>query len=290
MSVALGSARSLLFVPGDRPDRFDKALAAGADAVILDLEDAVAPDHKDSARDAVVAWLTNTSAERAQRVEATSPSVPVLVRINAAGTPQHDADRAALAGIPADRLTAVLLPKAEDPEQIRSIAEATGRPVLALIETALGLHRAVEVAAEPAVTRLCLGHLDLAADLGCAPSRTAMLTARSTLVLASRLADKPAPIDGVTPALDDPAALTEDIRHAVELGFTGKLLIHPRQVEPTHDALRPEPAELDWATRVLAADGTGAARVDGVMVDAPVLTRARQLLARADPTGKGIRQ
>ncbi|OYO14339.1 CoA ester lyase [Enemella evansiae] len=286
MSVALGSARSLLFVPGDRPDRFDKALAAGADAVILDLEDAVAPDHKDQARDAVTTALVERP--RNEGVEATG--VPIVVRINAAGTPQHDADRAALTGIPADRLTAVLLPKAEDPEQIRSIAEATGRPVLALIETALGLHRAVEVAAEPAVTRLCLGHLDLAADLGCAPSRTAMLTARSALVLASRLADKPAPIDGVTPALDDPAALTEDIRHAVELGFTGKLLIHPRQVEPTHDALRPEPAELDWATRVLAADGAGAARVDGVMVDAPVLTRARQLLARADPTGKGIRQ
>ena len=298
MSLDLGSARTWLFVPGDRPDRFAKATGSGADAVIPDLEDAVAAEHKDTAREAVAQSLVErsratptTSAERAQRVEATSPSVPVVVRVNAVGTPHHDADLAALAGIPADHLAAVLLPKAEDPDQIRAVASRTGRPVLALIETALGMHRAIKIAREPAVPRLCLGHLDLAADLGCAPSRTAMLTARSALVLASRLAAKPAPIDGVTQALDDPDTLTDDVRYAVQLGFAGKLLIHPKQVEPTHAALRPEPAELDWARRVLAAaDGPGAARVDGAMVDAPVLARARQLLARAEPGTEGTRR
>lgn len=267
--AAVRSARSFLFVPGDRPERFDKAAAAGADLVIIDLEDAVGAEHKASARDAAVAWLSDGGS--------------ACVRVNAADSPEHDADLAALDDV--EGLVAVVLPKASDAGAASAVAQQVGSPVVALVESAAGMLRAPEIAAADGVARLAFGHLDYAVDLGSDNGRTAMLHARSTLVLASRAAGLPGPVDGVTVALDDPAVLADDLAHAAELGLTGKLLIHPRQVEATHTAYRPSEDEVAWAQKVLAAvrrTSGGAVRVDADMVDAPVIARAQDIIRRKD--------
>lgn len=269
------TARSFLFVPGDRPERFDKAATSGTDVVIIDLEDAVAPEAKATAREAAAAWLA--AGGRA------------CVRVNAADSPEHDQDLTALAGVPSatgeqgEGLLAVVLPKADDAAVATAASERVGAPVVALIESALGMVKAHEIASAPGVSRLAFGHLDYAVDLGSDSGREAMLLARSTLVLASRAAGLPGPIDGVTTALDDPAVLTEDAAYARDLGLTGKLLIHPKQVEPTHAAHRPTEEEIAWAERVIeAAAAGGAVRVDGDMVDAPVVARAEGILQRQE--------
>lgn len=252
-----------LFVPGHRPDRFAKAAASGADAVILDLEDAVPLDAKDAARDALASYASAT---------------PALVRINAHGTPWHAADIAAVAAL---KPAAVMLPKAEDAATLDALAASLGPDIaiIALVESARGLAAARMLAAHPGVTRLAFGSVDFCADLGSAHLRDLLLPARFELVLASRLAGIAAPLDGVTVRIDDDAEAEGDARHAASLGFGGKLAIHPRQVAPIRAGFRPSDDELAWAERVLAS-GDGAARVDGAMVDEPVRIRARALLAR----------
>lgn len=263
----VAAARSALFVPGDRPERFDKALASGADLVIVDLEDAVAVGHKAQARDNVVTWLSGGGR--------------AAVRINGLRTEHCSADRSRLAGLPG--LQAVVVPMADDPAALAEVAkELGGVAVVAMVETAAGLLRARELAETPGVVRLAFGHLDLAADLDSADTRVAMLHARSTLVVTSRAAGLPGPLEGVTPSLDDPARWADDARYAAELGFSGKLVIHPGQVEAVNAAFTPTAEEVARAARVLeAAEQGGAVRLDGEMVDAPVLARARRLLARA---------
>jgi citrate lyase subunit beta / citryl-CoA lyase len=261
---ALHTGVSFLFVPGDRSDRFGKAVATAADLVVIDLEDAVDPADKWRARAAAAAWLAGRGR--------------ACVRVNAHGSAEFDRDLQALAGLPG--LAAVVVPKA-DLASTRSVAKRCPAPMIALIESAAGIAEAAAVAARPGVARLAFGHLDYAFDIGAQPSRTAMLHARSTLVHASRLAGLPGPIDGVTTALDDVEALGDDLRHAQEIGMTGKLLIHPRQVAPTNVAFGPDESTVRWAQRVLDAAATGAAvRVDGHMVDAPVIARARAVLAQ----------
>jgi citrate lyase subunit beta/citryl-CoA lyase len=258
--------RSLLFVPGDRPERFDKAIAAGAGLVIVDLEDAVAPPHKAAARDAVAGWL------RAER--------PVALRVNGADTPWFDAD-VALCRHPG--VVAIVLPKAEDPAVLRDVAAgAPQAALLPLIETALGVAHVETLAAAPRVQRLLFGSIDLQLDLGIAGDGDELLCFRSRLVLASRLAGIAAPVDGVSTALDDREALTADALRARRLGFGAKLCIHPKQVPVVEAAFAPTPEERAWAERVLAAAEAaqgGAVAVDGRMVDKPVILRARALLA-----------
>lgn len=262
---SLRSGLSFLFVPGDRPDRFEKAVAAGADVVILDLEDAVDASAKERARRDTAAWLGRAGS--------------VCVRVNAAGTAEHTRDLDALRGSPG--LAGVVLPKA-DLASTSTAATNCGVPVIALVESAVGVAEAGAVAAAPGVVRLAFGHLDYAVDIGAQPSHTAMLQARSTLVHASRLAGLPGPIDGVTTALDDAGTLLDDVRHAQEVGMAGKILIHPRQVQPAHEAFRPDPESVQWANRVIAAvDGGSAVSIDGHMADAPVIARAQEILARA---------
>ncbi|MFD9740697.1 HpcH/HpaI aldolase/citrate lyase family protein [Umezawaea sp. NPDC059074] len=263
MTRGLADARTLLFVPGDRPDRFAKAAAAGAGAVVLDLEDAVAPDRKDTAREHVVAWLDAGN--------------DAVVRINAVGTPWHEADVTALAGRP----RAIMLPKAESPDD----AEALGTAVIVLVETTAGVLDARRICEAPGVVRAAFGHIDLSAELGVDPSsRQALLAVRTALVLASAAAGCAPPLDGVTTALDDPDLLADDTRHAVDLGFTGKLCVHPRQIAVVHAALAPTPDQVAWAREVVAAAGDGSAVAHrGRMVDRPVLLRARRLLDRASP-------
>ena len=267
MTSRLDAIALPLFVPADRPDRYVKAFAAGADAVILDLEDAVAPDAKDRARTALAA-AASAIAEAAS---------PVLVRVNAIGSRWHEADLAAVAAL---RLAGVILPKAESSRDISETERRAGVPVVALIESARGLAAAREIAG--AASRLAFGCIDFAADLGCAHTREALLHARSELVLASRLAGRSGPIDGVTAAYGDAAAVEEDARCAALLGFAGKLLIHPAQIAPARAGFAPSAQDQAWAERVLAAspDG-GAVSVDGVMVDAPVRLRAESIMRRA---------
>ncbi|MCR0981329.1 HpcH/HpaI aldolase/citrate lyase family protein [Roseomonas populi] len=253
-----------LFVPGHRPERFAKAAAAGADAVIIDLEDAVPPEEKAAAR-------ANAAAARLD-------GIPVYVRINPAGTRWYSEDVAALAD--AD-LAGILLPKAESPATIDAMRRLIGvLDVIPLIESARGLAAVREIAAGGAAA-LAFGSLDFAADLGCAHTRQALLAARSELVLASRLAGIGAPLDGVTARINEDALAEDDARHAAELGFGGKLVIHPRQVAPVLRGFAPGPGEVEWARRVMDAGGGGAVSVDGMMIDAPVRMRAERILARA---------
>lgn len=253
-----------LFVPANRPERFEKAAASGADAVILDLEDAVAAPAKEAARAALRLDFTDR---------------PVFVRINAAGTPWHADDLAAVARMP---FAGIMVPKAENSAALMAISGrlGPGKRLVALIESALGLANARAVAAVPAVGRLAFGSIDFCADLGSAHTRQALLSARHEIVLASRLAGLVPPLDGVTTVVDDPAVAADDARYARELGFGGKLAIHPRQIEAIRAGFLPDAAEIAWARKVLES-GDGAAAVDGAMVDEPVRIRARSILARS---------
>ncbi len=248
------AATTFLFVPGDRPDRFGKAVACGADVVLLDLEDAVAPAAKDSARAAVAEWLESNRA---------------MVRINAPGTPWFAADAELVAG----RGVPVMVPKAETPGVLAGFRE-----VVALVETARGVEGAGALAAVPSVRRLAFGSVDLAAELGVAPEdREPFAYARSRLVIASAAAGLAPPVDGVTTDLRDDSRLDEDVRYARRMGFGGKLCIHPRQVGPVRAGFAPTEAERAWARRVVTA-GDSVSVVDGRMVDKPVLARARHIL------------
>jgi len=272
LAPTLALARSFLFVPGNRPERFAKALASGADAVIIDLEDAVPLDAKLAARDALLAaWPDFDAAQRAR----------LLVRVNPAGAPWHEADLAAVAKLTG--LGAVMLPKAETPQQIVHAAQTSGLPVLPLIESAEGLGQMDSMARTPGVLRLVLGHIDLQADLGlsCGPDEAELAPVRLALVVASRRAGLPSPVDGVTTATTNAEVLARDAQRSRRFGMGAKLCIHPAQVDGVHQALAPTEAECDWARRVLAAEvaaGGGAFSVDGKMVDPPVLLLARQIL------------
>ncbi|MBO9651443.1 MAG: CoA ester lyase [Variovorax sp.] len=269
----LSPARTYLFVPGTRPERFGKALASGADKVVIDLEDAVAADDKATARSVVEAWLKRAAPGEQSRV---------VVRINDANSRWYAADLAALGdthGI------GVLLPKAESAAQIvETRAALPGAGILALIESARGVSEVNRIAAA-GVQRLVFGTLDFALDLDMDISSdgSGLAYAASRIAIASRLAGLPPPVAGVTPQLDDEQRLLADLADARRHGFGAKLCIHPRQVQPIHAALRPTPDALDWARRVLDADAAspGAARLDGRMVDRPVVLQARRTLALA---------
>jgi citrate lyase subunit beta / citryl-CoA lyase len=268
---ALALARTLLFVPGNRPDRFRKALASGADVLVLDLEDSVPAAAKAAARQAVrEAWpLLRASG------------VPVAVRINAG--PASD-ELALLAELPA--LAAVMVPKAEGAADLAPVHQAApAAALLPLVESAAGLQALPETAAAPAVVRLVVGHLDFMADMGirCSDDERELDGLRFAVALQTRLHRLAPAIDGVTAAFDDDARLRADTRRALAFGFGAKLCIHPRQVAVVHAALAPTAEELAWARRVVEADhaaGGAAVQLDGRMVDRPVVEQARRVLAR----------
>lgn len=264
--MVIGAIQAPLFVPANRPDRFTKAATSGADAVILDLEDAVAIDDKSTARAAITAGFTD---------------LPVLLRINPSGTDWHEAD---LAAARSGAFAAVILPKAESPERVEATARSlAGTPLIAIIESAQGMANARKIAAA-GVARLAFGSVDFCADLGCEHLREALVTPRYELVIASRLAAIPAPLDGVTLQLDDPDAAYDDACHARAIGMSGKLCIHPRQIEGVKRAFRPTDEQVIWARRVLASND-GAAAVAGEMVDEAVKIRARSILKSATSSG-----
>lgn len=265
-------ARSYLFVPGDRPDRFDKACAAGADMVIVDLEDAVAPENKAQARTAIMNWL--------------SPDKAILLRINA-DTTEWFRDDLGVARAPG--VAGILLSKAEGiDEALRTISVEQGKFLLPQIETAQGFANAGAIASVTGVQRLLFGTLDFQMDLGIDGEREELDYFRSQLVLISRLANIQPPVDGPCTALDDAAQLTADAHKARRIGFGGKLCIHPKQVPHVNAAFAPTADELAWAKRVLsaAAQSSGAAvALDGRMVDRPVILKAEQIVREAERRG-----
>lgn len=261
------SDRSYLFVPGNRPERFDKAIASGADVVIFDLEDAVAPGDKEAARESVRGWL--------------NAAKPVYIRMNAADTQWFAADLQ-LAGLPG--IAGIALPKAESAEAIREIHAKAGKAVriLPLIETALGLWHAKDVAAAPGVTRLAFGSVDFQLDTGITGEDEELRYARSHLVLVSRVTGRLSPVDGVTVALDDESTLKRDVAQSRRMGFGGKLAIHPKQVQAINNGFLPQAAEILWARQVIAAaaaSGDNAVRLEGKLIDRPIIDRARAMLA-----------
>jgi len=265
--------RTALFVPASRPERIPKALASGADRVIVDLEDAVEHLAKDSAREALCDFL------------ATHPETRVWVRINDASTAWHDDDLKACRNHPG--VAAIMLPKAETLAQVRHAAQA-GIDIVPILETAAGILNAAEIAATPGVQRLSFGSLDYALDLGLAPDTdgadVVLDHARVQLLLHTRAAGLAPALDGVFPGVQDTAGMQEAACRARDMGFGGMLCIHPTQVGIIHQAFAPPATDLEWARRVVAAhrdSGAGTFMLDGKMVDAPVIARARQLLERA---------
>lgn len=261
-------ARSYLYVPGNRPDRFDKACAAGADAVIIDLEDAVPPAEKPAARAALATWL--------------SPAQPVIVRVNAADTEWFEDD---LAACDAAGVVGVVLPKAERiGDGVTSLCRRNGLALLPLIETAAGMAQAAAVAATPCVQRLMFGTIDFQFELDIDGDGDELLAFRSQLVLASRLAGIQPPVDGPCTSWEDTDLLAADSRRARRLGFGGKLCIHPKQVAFVNTAFSPSESEVAWARRVLDAakrSGGAAVAVEGRMVDRPVILKAERIAREA---------
>jgi citrate lyase subunit beta / citryl-CoA lyase len=265
--------RSYLFAPGHNPKLLGRVFDAGADAVMLDLEDAVPPEEKETARRMVAEVLAEHHA---------------WVRINAARTPLAEADLAAVA----DAAYGIRIPKTESADDVRWVAErALGRPLICAIESARGVLAAAEIAAVPGVRHLAMGGVDLARDLNAGSGNLQTLYVRSHLVIASRATGIEPPIDSVYARLDDEAGLREQAAFARSLGFFGKSAIHPRQLPVLHEVFTPTEQEVAWARQVLAAfDAAGGAALQlpsGEFVDLPVADRARRLLELAAALASG---
>ncbi len=269
--MELPHLRSLLFAPGNDGRKLAKALASAADAVVCDLEDAVAPAGKDAAREVVAQALSETSGAEPAR----------LVRINAAGTAWFAADVAFVATL---ALEGLVLPKAS-PDAVEALGP-DGPPVVAIVETAMGLRTAFEIASQPRVAALLLGSVDLGAEVGLEtrPDGQEILYARSKVAIDSTAAGLRGPFDVVHLDFEDEAGLEEQCRLARALGFRGKASIHPAQLETINRVFAPSEQEIEWARTVVDAfegQSEGVLAVNGTMVDRPVVERARRVLREA---------
>lgn len=276
MSLIPAVPLSYLFVPGDRPERFAKALASGADRVIIDLEDAVSPFDKAAAREAIAAWMSSANEEIRGKL---------LIRINDASTGWYADDLKLLRQV---RAACVMLPKCESRRQVTDVLGSldAGATALPLVETARGLLSALDLATAPGVARLAFGSLDYMADLDIPADSPALQHAAIQLAIASRAAGLPPPVAGVTPDIDADR-VAADMAQARSLGFGAKMCIHPAQLAAVHRALRPGAEELVWAQRILSASraaGGSAIQLDGKMVDRPVVLKAERIMALAART------
>ncbi|MGI9627082.1 MAG: HpcH/HpaI aldolase/citrate lyase family protein [Longimicrobiales bacterium] len=262
--------RSLLFVPGDKPDRFSKALASGADAICIDLEDAVATDQKAAARQATAAFLADSGAA----------DIDVVVRLNDPDSPEWKAD---IGAVSRNRPDALMIPKVKTEDEVKWVADVFGGDIrlIPLIETAQGLDNVTWIAAAtPAVVALVFGGFDLALELGAEPEWDALLYARSRVVHAAAL-NRITALDMPSRDLEDPDALREEAERARRMGFFGKTAIHPDQVPVIAEVFTPSAQKVAWAKRVVAAlSGAqdGAVNVDGKMVDRPIAEAAKRIL------------
>lgn len=267
----MSNPRSYLFVPADRPERFGKALASGADAVVIDLEDAVNPQDKATARAGLKAWLETAPA-----------GTKVCVRVNGTATDWH-ADDLGLAALPA--VHAIMLPKTESAAMVGGVREGMtpGQALVGLVESVAGVLALREIAQSGAVARLAFGSVDFCTDAGMQDEDGVLDPVRTAFTLESRLAGLGAPVDGVSVSLDDAAQIAADARRARQLGFGAKLCIHPKQVAPVNAGFLPTEQERDWATRVMSAmetGGRGAIAVGGKLIDKPLVLLARRILSQ----------
>ena len=278
--------RSILFVPGDRPDRYGKALAAGADAICIDLEDAVAPARKADARASAARFLV-------QRAQRSGPEPSIIVRVNDPETREGERDAANLADGP--QPDAFMIPKLATGGGVDTAHHLLGDDValLPIIETAFGLENAARIGtASPAVAALVFGGFDLSVELGAEPVWEPLLYARSRVVHAAALGEVQA-IDMPSRDIRDMAALRAEAVKACRLGYSGKVAIHPAQIPVIHEVFTPSREELARARRIIEADraaGGGAIALDGRMVDRPVVEAARRTMQRARTGSTGRRR
>lgn len=278
--------RSLLFVPGIATQRFAKAIASGADTILFDLEDSVPPDAKHRAREQVCEALADNDFGTTERA----------VRINAPGTPFHEDDLRATAAAGAG---AIMIPKSERVEDLHTAAKvldevSSPARILALLETPLGVIGALEVGrATSRVDALCFGHADFALEMGVPaddPGSGVLFHARCSVAIAARGAGVQ-PVDNVCLAIRDEAAFRRDVALGMELGFEGKLCIHPAQVTIANEMYTPTPEEVQYARRVVSgwqaarAEGLGVFTLDDKMVDAPLVRAQERVLERARRAG-----
>ncbi|WP_449434894.1 HpcH/HpaI aldolase/citrate lyase family protein [Pseudomonas putida] len=261
--------KSALFVPGSRPERFAKALSTGADKIIVDFEDAVEEALKSQARENLAVYLT------------TNPHANVIVRINASDHQENQNDLDLCSRFP--QISAILLPKAESAEQVRHAA-SKGKRIWPLIESAKGLENLAVIAAVPGVERLTYGALDLGLDLGLRAQSAAASRifdqVRYQILVSTARSQLASPLDTVYPHLSNLEGLAAFARDALDMGFGGMLCLHPSQVGIVNEVFEPTAEEIEWARKVVAAaeGAPGAFRLDGKMVDAPVIAAARRLL------------
>lgn len=276
-NLELCGARSLLFVPGNRPERFAKAMKSGADAIVFDLEDSVPGARKSEARECISSAFDGMMPMR----------LPLVVRINSLDTPTGVDDIQWLHGMyKKGWVAALMVPKAGSSIVLDGLARRLpGIALLPIIESAAGYAALSDIARVSGVLRLVLGHHDFMADTGicCSADEAELAPLRFAVTMATRLANLSPAIDGVTLNIADDKVLRADTLRAVRFGFGGKLCIHPNQIAAVHASFAPSKEELDWARRVIAAaDGAAGAavQVEGRMIDAPVELQARRVLSR----------
>jgi citrate lyase subunit beta/citryl-CoA lyase len=268
-SATAGLAQSVLFVPGDRPERFEKAATSGADLVIIDLEDAVGIEAKAVARDAVHAALSGAAPFR------------TMVRVNSTATPWHDDDIRAIVALPG--LAGVLLPKVEEAADLEALDARLGKsvPLHALVETVGAVLGLAKLCAARGLRRVAFGTIDFQVDSGIEGDGAELDAIRTMIVLHSRQAGLEAPLEGVTTGFRDLAAVRHSASRARRFGFGGKLCIHPEQVSAVNEAFRPTDDEIAWARRIIATTGSavGSVSLDGQMIDKPIVEKARRILS-----------
>lgn len=263
-----GISRSLLFVPGNRPERFEKAAASGAHEIVIDLEDAVAPAAKVEAREAAAAWL--------------AAGQQTTIRINSAETEWFEDDVAMLSAYPT---AVVMVPKADADSLTQVSTTLPNRSMIALIETVCGFMDIRQLWMVAGVKRFAFGSVDFGVESGIEDTGDAMTAIRTQIVLESCYGGLEAPIDGVSVNFNDDVLMQRDATRSRQLGFGGKLCIHPKQVSVVNDAYRPTVEQVDWARRVLIANEQsqgGATTVDGKMIDKPVVMQAQKIVADAN--------
>jgi len=265
--------RSFLFVPATRPDRVGKALSSGADAVIVDLEDAIPSSEKGAARSALAEYLGQ------------NPDMRILVRVNSSDSCEFEQDLALCKAT--TNVIGVMLPKAAKSSDIEHVVKVTQKRVWPLIETVAGIMALPNLVRSPGIARFSIGALDLASDLGLVSgtdgAEKILDYCRCQLVIYSRVGGLASPIESVVPTIDKPEEITRVAVNANEMGFGGMLSIHPRQLPEIHRAFTPTSAQTHWAKRVLTRAGQFGAvfQLEGKMVDAPVIEEAKRILAIA---------
>lgn len=274
MKNSLENARSFLFVPANRPERFLKATASGADAVILDLEDSVPFESKKDARLAI----------KSSWQELKKSAVSLVIRINSPETKWGLEDLDFFQGL--DGLNGVMVPKCESSSSLNRVSQDfIGVPLLPIIESAAGYLALPEIAKTAYVSRLVVGHIDFLADSGmlCSEDQLELNSLRFQVAMCSRVGGLAPAIDGVTVSVDDVELIRADAERSIRFGFGGKLCIHPKQISIVHEILAPSADQISWAKKVIDAmeiSGGAAVQLDGKMIDLPVLLQAKRLLSR----------